>query len=108
MTPEELKARLMAEAEAIVSELVGQQPHTLSEIEQAVVKAGMQFKAAMLTGVVAGGSAVSSDGICATCGGKLKDKGRRGKWVLTQAGEVRVERDYYYCERCKAGFFPWR
>jgi hypothetical protein len=44
MTPEELKARLMAEAEAILSEMVGQQPNTLSEREQVVVAAGVRFK----------------------------------------------------------------
>ena len=110
MTPEELKAQLLAEAEAIINEIVGQdkaqQPKTIDEIEQAALKAGQQVKAMVLAGLVANAPLAAGWASCPECGGKLKDKGKRAKWVLTQAGEVQVERDYYYCERCKAGFFP--
>ena len=110
MTPEELKARLLTEAEAIINEIIGQgqatQPRTLSEIEQAALKAGQQVKASVLAGLVANTPPASGNDSCPRCGGKLKAKGKRSKWVLTQAGEVRVERDYYYCEQCKTGFFP--
>ena len=110
MTPEELKAKLVAEAEAIINEIVGQaegtQPRTLNEIEQAALKAGQEMKARVLAGLVANTPRASADESCAGCGGKLKYKGKRAKWVLTQAGEVQVERDYYYCEQCKTGFFP--
>jgi len=47
MAAEELKARLLAEGDLIISELVGQPAKTVREIEQAVVEAGMQFKAAL-------------------------------------------------------------
>jgi uncharacterized protein with PIN domain len=110
MTPEELKARLLAEAEAIIEEIVGQdeasQPRTLNEIEQAALKAGQQVKASVLAGLVGNVPHVPAGDTCPQCGGKLKAKGKRPKWVLTQAGEVQVERDYYYCEQCKTGFFP--
>jgi hypothetical protein len=110
MTREELKARLLAEAEAIIEEIVGQdqatQPRTLSEIEQAALQAGQQVKASVLAGLVANTPPTSGGDTCPQCGGTLKAKGRRSKWILTQAGEVQVERDYYYCARCKTGFFP--
>jgi hypothetical protein len=110
MTAEELKARLVAEAERIINEIVGQderrQPRTLNEIEQAAMKAGQQVKAAVLAGLVANRPATGGSDRCGQCGGKLKYKGKRRKWVLTQAGEVQLERDYDYCERCKTGFFP--
>jgi len=110
MRPEELKARLLAEAEAIIDEIVGQnqveQARTLDEIEQAALKAGQQVKASVLAGLVANMPRIPVGDTCPQCGGKLKDKGQRTKWVLTQAGEVQVERNYYYCERCKTGFFP--
>ena len=110
MTPEELKARLLAEAEAIINEIVGQdeahQPRTLKEIEQAALKAGQQVKASVLVGLVNNAPHMVAGDSCPQCGGKLKGKGKRSKWVLTQAGEVQVERDYYYCEQCKTGFFP--
>lgn len=110
MTPEELKTRLLAEAEAIINEVVGQneaqQPRTLKDIEQAALKAGQQVKASVLAGLVANTPAMTAGDKCPQCGGKLKAKGKRSKWVFTQAGEVQVERDYYYCEQCKTGFFP--
>jgi hypothetical protein len=106
MTPEEQKKHLMAQAEAIINTLVEQPGQTLSEIEAAVVKAGQEMKAAMLSEVVAGIAETLGEHTCPTCGGKVSDKGIREKWVVTQAGEVRLERHYYYCDRCKAGFFP--
>src|SRR5262245_60929662 len=110
MTPEELKVRLLAEAEVIINEIVGQdqasQPKTLGEIEQAGRKAGQQVKASVLAGLVGNAPRTTAGERCPQCGGKLNNKGRRPKWVLTQAGEVQVERDYYYCEQCKTGFFP--
>jgi uncharacterized protein with PIN domain len=110
MTHEELKARLLAEAEGIIEEIVGQDqashPRTLNEIEQAALKAGQQVKASVLAGLVGNAPHMPASDTCPQCGGKLKAKGKRPKWVLTQAGEVQVERDYYYCEQCKTGFFP--
>ncbi len=110
MTREELKARLRAEAEAIINEIVGKnetnQPRTLNEIEQAALKAGQQVKASVLAGLVANVPNASEGQTCPQCGRKLKRKGKRSKWVLTQAGEVHLERDYYYCTQCKTGFFP--
>lgn len=110
MSREELKARLVAEAEAIIDRMVGadegSQPRTLREIEQAALKAGQEIKARLLAGLVAKVPQTTVDQSCPQCGGKLKSKGKRRKWVLTQAGEVEVERRYYYCSQCKTGFFP--
>ena len=110
MTPKELKSRLLAEAEAIINEIVGQdetgQPKTLDEIEQAAQKVGQQVKASVLAGLISNASGTTTTGTDPECSGQLKRKGKRLKWVFTQAGEVQVERDYYYCEQCKTGFFP--
>jgi hypothetical protein len=110
MTPEELKARLLAEAEAIINEIVGQdeasQAKTLDEIEQVALRAGQQIKTSVRAGLVGNAPSASVGKACRQGGGKLKAKGKRSKWVLTQAGEVQMERDYYYCDQCKTGFFP--
>jgi hypothetical protein len=37
---------------------------------------------------------------------QLQAKDKRAKWIQTQAGEVQVKREYYYCEVCGTGFFP--
>lgn len=46
------------------------------------------------------------DAICPECGGRLENKGKKKKVVLHREGEVRVERDYYYCPVCQHGVFP--
>jgi uncharacterized protein with PIN domain len=110
MTREELKAQLLKEAEAIINEIVGKdgnnQAETMKAIEEAALKAGEQVKASVLAGLVGNIQEQEEKEGCPRCGGQLRKKGKRSKWVLTQAGEVQVEREYYYCGRCKAGFFP--
>jgi uncharacterized protein with PIN domain len=47
-------------------------------------------------------------GLCESCGGKLRSKGQKARQIVTVRGEVEVLRDYYYCDRCKRGYFPPR
>jgi len=44
--------------------------------------------------------------MCPTCAGKLRYKGKRKRRVVTVRGEIEVERDYYVCTACGAGYFP--
>jgi hypothetical protein len=112
VTPEELKAHLMARAEETVDDLLARKPKaediTLSEIEQLALKGGKAFREAVLASLV-GESAREEEraGVpCPECGQAMHYKGKRGKDVVTEAGEVRVERDYYYCAHCQRGLFP--
>ncbi len=41
-----------------------------------------------------------------TCGHSARYAGRRGKNFESVLGLLRLERAYYYCERCEAGFCP--
>jgi hypothetical protein len=43
---------------------------------------------------------------CATCSGSVRFFGRRERLVVTQHGELRWARRYYYCPRCRHGFAP--
>lgn len=45
-------------------------------------------------------------GKCPECGGKLRYKGQKARWVATTSGEVKVERGYFCCEICGQGIFP--
>lgn len=40
------------------------------------------------------------------CGAKARFEGYREKTVVSMAGQARIERAYYYCPGCKAGFAP--
>lgn len=40
------------------------------------------------------------------CGGQARCAGKRPKKIVTILGQVLVERPYYHCQRCGAGFAP--
>ena len=112
MNQDDLKARLMAEAEAAIDKILANKPAgediTLSEIEQLALSGGKDFREAVLGHLVEEGQAgVNREAInCPGCGAAMHYKGKRTKPLVTEAGEVRVERDYYYCAACKRGVFP--
>jgi uncharacterized protein with PIN domain len=43
---------------------------------------------------------------CPQCQGELEPKGQKGKQVESRVGSLQLERSYYYCPRCRKGFFP--
>lgn len=43
---------------------------------------------------------------CRECGKELTAKGQRGRGVAHLEGEVRLEREYHYCDHCQRGLFP--
>jgi hypothetical protein len=109
---DELKARLMAEAEAAIDEMLAHKPEaediTLSDIERLAIGSGKEFRAAVLACLVQDSQAEQAVAgwPCPQCGQAMHYKGKRAKMIVTEAGEVCVERDYYYCAACKHGVFP--
>lgn len=112
MTPEGLKAYLMAQAEAMIDELLARKPKvkdiTLSDIEQLAIGGGQDFRDAVLKSLADESSqSETRDTLrCPECRQVMHYKGKRGKDVVTEAGEIHVERDYYYCPHCQRGLFP--
>ena len=108
----ELQARLEAKAKAAIEELLVQQKdpaqRTLSDIEQTVRVAGQALEQALTAELAAESAAqVEADWPgCPECGGRLKAKGKRPKRLVTETGEVEVEREYYHCAACGVGIFP--
>ena len=43
---------------------------------------------------------------CPECGEEMENKGMKDNQVETQIGNLKIERDYYYCPKCKQGIFP--
>ena len=43
---------------------------------------------------------------CATCQHPMEKKGKRTQIIETRLGKLEIEREYFYCKTCKAGFFP--
>jgi uncharacterized protein with PIN domain len=109
---EELKRELMAKAEAVIDELLAKRKDpreaTLSDIERAVLVAGQRLEQELTASLVEE-SAAQVEGEwprCLECGERMKAKGKRTKRLVTEKGEVRLEREYYYCGACRKGVFP--
>jgi hypothetical protein len=109
----EMKDRLKRKAEEVIEELVSRKRGvgeiTLSEIEEQVREAGEALKQAMTEELVEQVSKAEPEvpgPRCERCGQEMHYKGMKRKYVVTETGEVEVERAYYYCETCKRGIFP--
>ncbi len=108
----ELKARLMAQAEAAFDEALAQKkaPEVarLADIEQVALQVGQRLEEAVTTALLEeSGQALSpSWPTCPTCGKRLVAKGKRRRRVVTETGEAEISREYYYCRSCRKGLFP--
>jgi hypothetical protein len=111
-TKAELKARLLAQVEAAIDELLVQKKApeiaSLADIEQVALQAGQRLEEAITTELLeAGGQALTASWpTCPTCGKRLLAKGKRPRRVVTETGEAEITRDYYYCRYCRKGIFP--
>lgn len=109
---DELKAQMMVQAEAAIEALLAERKKKgeldLSDIEQLVREAGQRVMKE-LTADLADAEAGAEEGVvCPTCGQKPLSKGKRERTLVTDTGEVHIERGYYYCPRCQQGFSPPR
>lgn len=107
---EELRAKLLAQAEASIDKLLSDErlsrQMTLSDIEAVVGASEADFRQRALEEIVA--MQQESVRTCPLCGGQLRNKGKRKKRVVTLRGETEIERNYYQCETCQTGYFPPR
>lgn len=44
--------------------------------------------------------------LCPHCRGPMRHKGSRGRTLLCDSGQVDVQRTRWWCDACKASFFP--
>ncbi len=108
----DLKARMMAEAEEAIDRLLAgrseKQELQLSDIERLVRTAGQEVMERFTSEMITEEAEGAKDRICPECGRKMRYKGRKGRDLVTETGEVRLERAYYYCPKCQKGVFPPR
>jgi uncharacterized protein with PIN domain len=108
---ESLEARLTTVAQAAIRQLLSekgeQQTLSLTEMEALVGRVELRLRQDLMQALVEDAPRPRLSE-CPQCGGAVRYKGVKAKQVVTVRGEVRVERDYYYCRACQAGFFPPR
>ena len=109
---DELKAQMMVAAEGVIEKLLAgtkeKEELSLSDIERLVRRAGLDVMEE-LTGTLANAEAQGRESrICPECGRKMRYKGRKKREVITETGEMSLERGYYYCPTCREGVFPPR
>lgn len=107
----ELKARLMAEAETAINKLLAARrapaEASLADIEQVARAAGQQVGQAVTAELAAESAAeLPPWPNCPKCGRKMKNKGQRTRRVVTETGDIELERTYYHCAACGQGIFP--
>jgi ribosomal protein S27AE len=109
---EQLKAQMMAEAEAaidrVLAEVSEEEDLQLSDIERVVRAAGQRVMKAFTGRLVETEARRKDNRACPQCGQRMRYKDRKGRNLVTETGEVRLKRAYYYCPSCRKGVFPPR
>ena len=107
-----LKAEYMAEAEGLFDELIAWDENTpepdMAQIEEMILKLRRRLGERMAEAVLArqekGQPAEKVH--CPECKREMENKGQKESDIETRVGNLKIERSYYYCPRCRRGFFP--
>ncbi|MCL4488970.1 MAG: hypothetical protein M1570_12680 [Chloroflexi bacterium] len=113
-TRTEMKAALLAKAEATIDELLQwtqDTPHpNLTQIEDIVLKLRQEFGQALAETTLQAQDTVQPANLptCPQCGRTMQPKGSKDKTVVSRVGALPLARQHYYCPRCQHGLFPPR
>ena len=108
----QLKANFLKEAEKIFDELmvwdaaIGEP--NMREIEMKVLELRKRLGEDLVKGIIARQEKrqPAEEQICEECGEQMENKGLKRKGMESMVGEIELEREYYYCVKCKQGHFP--
>jgi uncharacterized protein with PIN domain len=113
-TRAEIRAKLLAEAEQAIDELLDWTDHTprpnLTQIENAVLKLRRQLSEQAAQAVLETQAAQQPvpGPVCPTCQREMHYKDTKAQTVESRVGQLRLARGYYYCEHCRQSVFPPR
>ena len=109
---EKLRREFLAEAEELFDELMAWNDETqepdLTQIEEIVLKLRARFGEQLAEKLIEQQEKRQpvERVYCPRCGGKMVNKGAKRTQVESQIGNLKIERDHYYCPACEQGFFP--
>lgn len=108
----QLKANFLKEAEKIFDELMAwddaiDEPN-MREIEMKVLELRKRLGEDLVKRVIARQEKrqPAEKQNCDQCGEQMENKGLKRKGIESMVGEIELEREYYYCVKCKRGDFP--
>lgn len=111
-TAEQIRAELLAEAQAAIEELVSWERQAgapdLTTLEDKVLAVRQRLGQRLLEVLIEDQEArqPAEAPACPNCGGALRYKGQKGTTIESRVGGIEIERGYYYCAHCKSGLFP--
>jgi uncharacterized protein with PIN domain len=109
---EKLRAEFMAEAEELFDELMTwdeqHQKPNMTQIEEIVLELRKRFGERIAQQVILRQEERQpAEWVhCPECGREMRPKGMKGNQVETRIGNLKIEREHYYCPQCKQGIFP--
>lgn len=112
LTRAQKEAKLRKAAEEVIASLLEWDEENpapnLTQIEDEVLMLRQRFGQEMVAAVVEGQEAQqpAASPHCEKCGAEMRYKGFKVRTVESRAGEIAIERGYYYCACCRSGFFP--
>jgi hypothetical protein len=108
-----LRRQFVSKAEAVFERAIerglAKEDIRLSEIEEIVNELKFELTGELVEDIiqVQASSQPGPGPKCKSCGGEMRYKGHKKRPAIqTSQGEIELERAYYYCEKCKRGFFP--
>lgn len=109
---EQVKAELLAEAEAVIEELITWERQAgapnLTAMEDKILALRERLGQRFLEAVIADQETrqLAEAPACPSCGTSMRYKGQKATRITSRLGDVAVDRGYYYCARCDSGLFP--
>ena len=108
----QMKANFLKEAEKAFDELMAWDDEivepNMREIEMKVLELRKRLGEDLVKGIIARQEKrqPAEKQICDQCGEQMENKGLKRKGMESMVGEIELEREYYYCVKCKRGNFP--
>jgi hypothetical protein len=107
-----LQGEILAELERFVAWDETKPICTFGEIEEQALAIGRAMSRAMMKWAVVEEEAkaqrepATPEPACQVCKERMRDGGRKKREIKSKVGRLEIERGYYHCRTCGAGFFP--
>jgi len=107
-----LRGEILAELERFVAWDEAEPICTFGEIEEQALAVGRAMTRALMKWAVVEEEAkaqreqATPEPTCKVCKKRMRDGGRKKREIESKVGQMEIERGYYHCVTCGAGFFP--